>query len=148
MPFGSTAIEDLDLDVSLHMACPGGHGLKFSKITWNCAGRKKEVQEAATLTTTIRPLLKTTHAAAASLIDYRGLDPDRDISEQVTRNIFMWMREMDGFPINEREIYKHEWLDGFDSDDEPNRPEGDAGSSVGCNLDVTVGSWISGVATT
>ncbi|KAI6772918.1 hypothetical protein HG530_003876 [Fusarium avenaceum] len=148
LPFGSTAVEDLDLDVRLHMGCPGGHVLKFSKITWNCAGRKKEVQEAASLTTTIRTPLKSTHPAAASPVDYSGLDPERNISEQVTRNIFMWVREMDGFPIKEREIYKHEWLDGFDSDDEPNRPEGDAGSSVGCNLDVTVGSWISGVATT
>ncbi|KAH6964509.1 hypothetical protein DER45DRAFT_152166 [Fusarium avenaceum] len=146
-PLGSTAVEDLDLDVRLHIACPGGHGLKFSKITWNCAGRK-EVQEAATLTTVIRPSIKSSHPADASLIDYSGLGVDRGVSEHATRNIFMWMREMDGFPINEREIYKHEWLDGFDSDDEPNHPEGDAGSSVGCNLDVTVGSWISGVATT
>jgi hypothetical protein len=59
----------------------------------------------------------------------------------------MWMREMDGFPINEREIYKHEWFGDDDSDDEPNCPEGDAGSSVGRNLAVTVSSWISGVAT-
>ncbi|KAF5965914.1 immunoglobulin variable region used by the itc63b heavy chain [Fusarium coicis] len=146
-PLGSTAVEDLDLDVRLHIACLGGHGLQFSKITWNCAGRKKEVQEATTLTTIIRSSLNSSHSAAASLIDYRGLDPDRDVSEQVTRNVFMWMREMDGFPINEREIYKHEWFGDDDSDDEPNCPEGDAGSSVGRNLAVTVSSWISGAAT-
>lgn len=54
-PLGSTATNDLDLDVRLHIACPGGHGLKFSKITWRCAGGRKEVQEAAILTTTVRP---------------------------------------------------------------------------------------------
>lgn len=53
---------------------------------------------------------------------------------------------MDGFPINEREIYKHEWFGEDDSDDdERNRPEGDVGSSMGYNLDVTVGVWVSGV---
>ncbi|KAF4335660.1 immunoglobulin variable region used by the ITC63b heavy chain [Fusarium beomiforme] len=145
-PLGSTAVEDLDLDVRLHMECPGGHGLKFSKITWNCAGGKV-VQEAATLATTIRPSLKPSHPAAASLVAYRWMDPDRDVSEQVTRNVFMWMREMDGFPTNERKIYKHEWFCDDDSDDEPNCPEGDAGSSLGPNLAVTVGSWISGVTT-
>ncbi|KAI3574430.1 hypothetical protein IWW34DRAFT_809974 [Fusarium oxysporum f. sp. albedinis] len=133
-PLGSTAVEDLDLD--------------FSKITWTCAGSKNEVQEAAALTTIICPSLKSSHPAAASLIDYRGLDPDRVISEQVTRNVFMWMREIDDFPINEREIHKHEWFNDGDSDgDDSNCAEGDCGSTMGCNLSVKVGGWISGVMT-
>ncbi|KAH7219632.1 hypothetical protein DER44DRAFT_879520 [Fusarium oxysporum] len=145
-PLGSTAVKGLDLDVRLHKACQGGHGLESSKITWTCAGRKNEVQEAAALTTIIRPPLKSSHPGAASLIDYRGLDPDKDISEQVTRNVLMWMREMDGFPINEREIYKHEWFDDGDSDDDDrNCAEGDGGSTMGCDLSVTVGGWLSGV---
>ncbi|KAH7208224.1 hypothetical protein BKA60DRAFT_599308 [Fusarium oxysporum] len=147
-PLGSTAVEDLDLDVRLHIACQGGHGLEFSKITWTCAGSKNEVQEAAALTTIICPSLKSSHPAAASLIDYRGLDPDRVISEQVTRNVLMWMREIDGFPINEPEIHKHEWFNDGDSDgDDSNCAEGDCGSTMGCNLSVKVGGWISGVMT-
>ncbi|KAF5558564.1 immunoglobulin variable region used by the itc63b heavy chain [Fusarium mexicanum] len=147
-PLGSTAVEDLDLDVRLHIACQGGHTLEFSKITWTCAGGKKEVHEAAAMTKVTRPLLKSSQPAATSLVDYRGLDPDRDISKQVTRNIFTWMREMDGFPISERTIYKHEWLDDGDSDDgDRNCAEGDGGSAMGCDLGVTVGGWISGVMT-
>ncbi|KAF5254455.1 hypothetical protein FANTH_713 [Fusarium anthophilum] len=147
-PLGSTAVEDLDLDVRLHTACQGGHTLEFSKITWTCAGGKKEVHEAAAMTRVTRPLLKSSQPAATSLVDYRGLDPDRDISEQVTRNIFTWMREMDGFPISERTIYKHDWLDDGDSDDgDRNCAEGDGGSTMGCDLGVTVGGWISGVMT-
>ncbi|EEU47533.1 uncharacterized protein NECHADRAFT_35839 [Fusarium vanettenii 77-13-4] len=127
-PPGSTTIDDLDLDVRLHTACPGGHGLKFSKITW------------------IRPRPTSSSMTTVIPVDYTQLDPDRDISEISTRNIFMWMREMDGFPINEREIYQHEWFGDDDSDDdERNRPEGDVGSSMGCNLAVTVGGWVSGV---
>ncbi|KAM6513646.1 hypothetical protein FALCPG4_016028 [Fusarium falciforme] len=145
-PPGSTAINDLDLDVRLHTACPGGHGLKFSKITWSCTGGRKEVQETATLATIVRPPPTSSSPTAAIPVDYTRLDPDRDISELVTRNVFMWMREMDGFPINEREIYQHEWFGEDDSDDdERNHPEGDVGSSVGCNLAVTVGGWVSGV---
>ncbi|KAL7762650.1 hypothetical protein ACKLNR_009185 [Fusarium oxysporum f. sp. zingiberi] len=106
-PPGSTAIGDLELEVRLHMACPGGHGLKFSKTTWNCAGGKKEVQETAIMTTTARPTHILGCAALTNPVNYTGLDPGRDISELVTRNVFMWMREMDGFPISERDIYKH-----------------------------------------
>ncbi|KAF5975636.1 immunoglobulin variable region used by the ITC63b heavy chain [Fusarium bulbicola] len=147
-PLGSTAVEDLDLDVRLHIACQGGHTLEFSKITWTCAGGKREVHEAAAMTKVTRPLLKSSQPAATSLVDYRGLDPDRDISEQVTRNIFTWMREMDGFPISERTICKHEWLDDGDSDDgDRNCAEGDGGSTTGCDLGVTVGGWISSVVT-
>ncbi|KAF5633847.1 immunoglobulin variable region used by the itc63b heavy chain [Fusarium tjaetaba] len=147
-PLGSTAVGELDLDIRLHMACPGGHALKFSKITWPCAGGKKEVYEAATLTTITRPSSKPSQAVAPRLADYSGLDPDRDISERVTRNIFTWMREMDGFPVSERKIYKHEWLDDGDSGDhDRNCAEGDGGSTMGCDLNVTVGGWISGVMT-
>ncbi|KAF5589553.1 immunoglobulin variable region used by the itc63b heavy chain [Fusarium pseudocircinatum] len=45
-PLGSTAVEELDPDVRLHKACPGGHALKFSKITWPVReeGRKSTKQ--------------------------------------------------------------------------------------------------------
>ncbi|KAM5350003.1 hypothetical protein ACJ41O_006508 [Fusarium nematophilum] len=145
-PPGSTAINDLDLDVRLHTACPGGHGLKFSNITWSCTGGRKQVQEAATLATVVCPPPTSSSPTAAIPVDYTWLDPDRDISELTKRNIFMWMREMDNFPINEREIYQHEWFgEGDSDDDERNHPEGDIGSSVGCNLAVTVDVWVSGV---
>ncbi|KAG7421586.1 hypothetical protein Forpe1208_v000121 [Fusarium oxysporum f. sp. rapae] len=147
-PPGTTAIGDLDLEVRLHMACPGGHGLRYSRITWNCAGGKKEVQKTAIVTTTARPTHMPGCAAPTSPVNYTGLDPDRDISELVTKNVFTWMREMDGFPISERDIYKHEWLgDGDSDDDDSNCAEGDGGSTMGCNLSVTVGGWISGVMT-
>ncbi|KAF5639681.1 immunoglobulin variable region used by the itc63b heavy chain [Fusarium sp. NRRL 52700] len=146
-PLGLTAVEDLDLDVRLHTTCQSGHGLKFSKITWHCAGGKKEVHEAATLTTITRPPSRA-KPSATHLVDYSGLDPGRDVSEQVTRNIFTWMREMDGFPVSERNIYKHDWLDYGDSDsDDRNCAERDGGSTVGCDLSVTVSGWISGVVT-
>ncbi|KAI8722420.1 hypothetical protein NCS52_00385800 [Fusarium sp. LHS14.1] len=145
-PPGSTAINDLDLDVRLHTACLGGYGLKFFKIIWSCTGGRKQVQESATLATIVRPLPASPFMTAAIPVEYTWMDPDRDISEMPTRNIFMWMREMDGFPINEREIYQHEWFGEDDSDeDERNHPEGDVGSSVGCSLAVTVGGWVSGV---
>ncbi|EXL93507.1 hypothetical protein NOF04DRAFT_13801 [Fusarium oxysporum II5] len=122
------------------MACPGGHGLKFSKITWNCAGGKEEVQETAIMTTTAHPTHIPGCAALTNPVNYTGLCPDRDISELVTRNVFMWMREMDGFPISELDIYKHGWFgDGDSDDDDSNCAEGDGGSTIDCNLSVTVG---------
>lgn len=66
-------------------------------------------------------------------VDYDNYDSDDDTSEMVTRNIFTWLREQDGFPIAERAIREHEWIDSLDSDDD--EPiDGDVSSTVGGRL--------------
>jgi hypothetical protein len=35
----------------------------------------------------------------------------------VVRNISTWLRDEDGFPVAERAIREHEWINNFDSDD-------------------------------
>jgi hypothetical protein len=58
---------------------------------------------------------------------------DDDCSEMVTRNIFTWLRDEDGFPVAERAIRQHEWIDNLDSDDD-SPITGDTHSTVGENL--------------
>ena len=35
----------------------------------------------------------------------------------VIKNIFTWLRDKDGFPVAERAICEHEWIDNLGSDD-------------------------------
>jgi hypothetical protein len=52
-------------------------------------------------------------------VTYDNLDhEDDDYSEMVTRNIFTWLRDEDGFLVAERAIYEQEWIDNLDSDDD------------------------------
>jgi len=42
----------------------------------------------------------------------------------------MWLRDTDGFPVAERGIRKHEWIDDlYGPDDEAASPEGDGRST-------------------
>jgi hypothetical protein len=66
-------------------------------------------------------------------VDYEEYDSEDENSEMVTRNIFTWLRGDDGFPVAERAIREHEWIDNLDSeDDEP--IEGDVHSSFDGHL--------------
>jgi hypothetical protein len=67
-------------------------------------------------------------------VTYDNLDnEDDDCSETVIRNIFTWLRDEDGFPVAERAIREHEWIDNLDSDDDC-PTTGEAQSTVGGNL--------------
>ncbi|RSL69548.1 hypothetical protein CEP53_002174 [Fusarium sp. AF-6] len=142
-PPGMTAMEDLDLEVRPHATCAGKHGLKVSKIVWKCNGGRREVQHvdagpAIGLDIGRSPLLNY----HPSHINYSHLDREKDLSELVTRTVFNWMRGTDGFPVAERDIYKHDWLDGFGSDDESIcEEEGGRRSEAGSHA--LVSAWMS-----
>ncbi|KAH7029594.1 uncharacterized protein B0I36DRAFT_364115 [Microdochium trichocladiopsis] len=66
-------------------------------------------------------------------VDYTHMDREMDLSDRVAGNLFAWMREMDGFTLAEREIYKHEWGYNSDSDDDDGGTapaEGDGASAA------------------
>lgn len=144
-PFGCTAMEDTDLDVRRHARCLAAHGLEYSCFTWDCQGGKKVEQgRNGTLPITIR-----SKAAKFSVtgnnsfaIDYDSLDPEDEVSEMVTRNVFTWLRGEDGFPVAERPIREHEWIENLESDDD-SAIDGDVRSTAGRNL----GGWLLGVST-
>jgi hypothetical protein len=129
-PFGSTAIADTNIDVRQHARCETSHGLEYEGLTWRCRG----VQSTATVP---RILLRAKDGQPTDgniSVTYDNLDnEDDDCSEMVTRNIFTWLRDEDGFPVAERAIREHEWIDNLDSDEDC-PITGDAQSTVGGNL--------------
>jgi len=149
---GLTSIDDTDLDVRAHVLCNGQHGLRYAKITWSLADAGVVVQEAREISIVGRDhrvRSSGTPIDASADVDFGGLNRERDLSEGVARNIFTWMREIDGYPIAERNIYQHEWIDAFDDDDDDEslHPEGDGTSTAGRDIPVRVGSWLVNAAT-
>lgn len=143
-PFGSTAMEDTDLNVRRHAQCSAAHGLEYNGFAWDCQGGKKVKQgRNGTLATTIRSKAGQPPSWNNSLaVDYDGLDFEDEVSEMVTRNVFTWLRGEDGFPVAERAIREHEWIGNLESDDD-SPIEGDVRSTAGRNL----GGWLLGVST-
>lgn len=144
-PFGCTAMEDTDLDVRRHARCSAAHGLEYSCFTWDCQGGKKVEQvRNGTLVNAIRAKARKPSVTIDNsfAVDYDSLDPEDEVSEMVTRNLFTWLRGEDGFPVAERSIREHEWIENLESDDD-SPIDGDVRSTAGRNL----GGWLLGVST-
>jgi hypothetical protein len=79
----------------------------------------------------------TTHSPVYS----KGLDRDREaISENATRNLFGWLRR-DGHAREEADIWKHEWFDSSDSDEDEASGDENA-SNASHQLSDRVMTWI------
>ncbi|KAE9363288.1 hypothetical protein N431DRAFT_524214 [Stipitochalara longipes BDJ] len=129
-PFGSTALTDTNLDVRLHAKCGTSHFLEYKSLTWRC--RSPEGVSTLLCIPTLRGKVGSP-AGVTGPVNYDKLDnEDDDCSQMVTHNVFTWLRD-EGFPVAERAIREHEWIDNLDSDDD--EPiTGDALSTVGGNL--------------
>ena len=153
-PFGLMAIADCNLEMQEHARCRGSHGLYYSGWTWDCRDEgRAPIQRPRTLLLDTKKTWEKdggdpgTADDSQAPVDYSHIDRDNDGSEAVTRSIFMWLRGTDGFPIAEREIRAHEWIDNLDeSDDESASPEGDE-RSIGATRNINVGSWIARAVT-
>ncbi|TVY34829.1 hypothetical protein LOCC1_G007401 [Lachnellula occidentalis] len=141
-PFGSTALTDTNLDVLQHAQCNANHGLEYETLIWQCRDDKR--------TTAVIPHLpyrtKNGNPTNSNIsVDYDNLDQEEEDenSEMVTRNIFTWLRE-EGFPVAERGIREHEWIDNLDESDDGDPITGDTRSSVRVNLH----GWLMKTSTT
>lgn len=120
-PFGCIAMEDTGLDVRRHARCSAAHCLEYNHFTWDCQdGKKLEQGRNETLAICIRTKAGKPSATDDNsiVVDYDDLDIEDEVSEMVTRNVFTWLRGEDGFPVAERSIREHEWIDNLDSDDD------------------------------
>lgn len=130
-PFGSTALTDTNIDVRQHARCETRHGLEYEGLAWRCRSGQRAAPTAAKIPLRAKNGNPTN---GNTYVTYGSLDnEDDDCSEMVTRNIFTWLRDEDGFPVAERAIREHEWIDNLDSDDDC-PITGDAQSTVGGNL--------------
>ncbi|KAJ3542096.1 hypothetical protein NM208_g4031 [Fusarium decemcellulare] len=149
-PLGCTDIKDTTLGVQLHAHCPGSHGLRFLSITWPCVRANKGIQTTGPIYVLPKDHITNNlqEEDEAIEVDYSWLDREKEPSDCITRNMFCWMRDMDGYTVAERDIYRHEWIDAFDSsDDESLHPEGDGASTRGVDIDARLGSWVASTVT-
>ncbi|OBR11665.1 hypothetical protein CH63R_03961 [Colletotrichum higginsianum IMI 349063] len=129
-PFGRTALQDADLDVRQHTQCPALHRLVYAGFVWDCQGGGQNVKQgaggdgdaddAALIRVKTSELSRVAEVDDTIAVDYSGLDREDgdEISEMVTRNIFCWLRGDDGYPVAERALRQHEWINDVDSDDD------------------------------
>jgi hypothetical protein len=145
-PFGATPIDDVDVEVRVHAECEA-HGLQYQGFFWDCIDNGLEFPssgEAVIHNPRNRSPTQELNGAGQIPIFYGALDREKEvISENATRSILGWLR-VEGHARHETDIWKHEWFDmsdsdeedvGWDevrSDDEPKPPS-------------RVESWISGV---
>ncbi|EJP62012.1 uncharacterized protein BBA_09060 [Beauveria bassiana ARSEF 2860] len=94
--------------------------------------------------TNSKPLIKI--AGGEGTVPYEKLDRDQDCSRSLTRSMFMWLRDADGYPVAEQAIREHVWIADESSSDEESDilEEGEGGSNVGKN----VGPWLAKGTTT
>ncbi|KAH6677947.1 hypothetical protein F5X68DRAFT_245792 [Plectosphaerella plurivora] len=145
-PFGHTAKEDADLEA---------HRLGYSGFEWDCEDGRRVVQagsDKALIRFKICPDPAEQEVGRNIEVDYSRLDEEEDdndeedeTSEMVTRNIFEWLRGDAGFPVAERAIRQHPWIDNLESYDEEENVQGvDVRSVPGDN---PLRGWMLGVAT-
>jgi hypothetical protein len=131
-PFGGTPLEFTDIEVRVHAECKG-HGLRYQGLTWDCAdGRTTyQVPDGDDACACPSPLLTLeTPSSRQDPVNYRSMDPGRDfVSENATRSIFGWLR-VDGYATDEKEIWKHEWLEMQESDEEEEEQSGESSRKI------------------
>ncbi|KAF0641691.1 hypothetical protein FPSE5266_09874 [Fusarium pseudograminearum] len=142
-PFGKTPVGDVDLEVRVHQQCED-HWLQYEGIEWEYEDGHVEFLPSQTGDSQTIPSKPPIHLSTQELttdISYEGLERDREaISENATRNIFGWLR-VDGYAQGEQDIWKHEWFDMSDSDDDDIKEE-ETISDTSAQLSPRVESWV------
>ncbi|KAI0470086.1 hypothetical protein GGR56DRAFT_660999 [Xylariaceae sp. FL0804] len=145
-PFGATPFEDVDIEVRAHNDCEA-HQLQYRGFLWACEGGRSEFQpfqEADIQRPSVGSLAKPPDDAEPVQTCFGGLDQEREaISENATRNIFGWLRR-DGYARHEQDIWKHEWFDMSDSDEEDVEEERST-SAASHELSPRIESWLSDI---
>lgn len=139
-PFGDTDLQDADIEVRKHAYCTGKHCLQYEKWTWNLQNGRKTAADYGFIP---NDDLMDTNGISSDL----PVNPDcRDepgasegLAEIATRSIFSWLRP-NGYPLNERAIWRHPWLNSHDSEDEDDLVESD----TDCKRSSNIKKWILG----
>ncbi|KAJ5789864.1 uncharacterized protein N7518_006875 [Penicillium psychrosexuale] len=143
-PFGSTPICDTDLGVRHHVQC--AHCLEYESWEWMLTNDdsirdfRKDNSESTDQTPHSAP-----NMTPAALSDYKYDFFTQTHSEGSTCGIFGWLRGT-GYPLSEKPIYQHSWVD-LESSDEEEEPD-DAESDVEKHRSAKkkhVDTWLDGI---
>jgi Heterokaryon incompatibility protein (HET) len=132
-PFGDTEVSDADLEVQEHAVCSGLHCLLYESWTWNlCDAKDSPADKGFRFTDDDMDKTQETCNQSLPLIRHQGyrLPTSELLSENATRNIFNWLRPT-GYPVREKNIRTHSWIDiDYDDDDDDDEEDSDgAGNS-------------------
>ncbi|KAB8266162.1 hypothetical protein BDV32DRAFT_156218 [Aspergillus pseudonomiae] len=116
-PFGLVELQNTSIDVRLHCAC--NHQPSYYCWNWKCEGEKvfhdfgmsRGSKASSLVIPAWAPIYRKTcfHPPREGSDEEEGFD-DR-LSELATRNIFSWIFFTEGTRPEERELWKHEWLE-------------------------------------
>ncbi|PLN85951.1 hypothetical protein BDW42DRAFT_190453 [Aspergillus taichungensis] len=137
-PFATTGLCDTELAVRKHAGC-ACHGLEYESREWmltddnndtngDTTNRNSLIHQIGEKPTEIQnpaPRPISPNQTPTALDSYQRYDlSSRSLSESATRNIFGWLRST-GYPLSERDIYQHSWIDVEDTDEEESAPASD-----------------------
>lgn len=121
VPFGTTALEDTDVDARFHANCGGDHALKYRGWKWVCKNDAVVHQKSNGSTPrapTPPPSEQRGPFEPHIPVSFEALNlKEESASENATRSIFGWLR-FEGYPPAERDIHEHPWVKIDDSEDE------------------------------
>ncbi|KAK5445374.1 hypothetical protein LTS15_010155 [Exophiala xenobiotica] len=117
-PFGSTDLQEVDIEVREHVHCAGKHCLQYESWAWDSRDGSKSAPDRGFIPND--GLMDMNDAACDLLVKPHCQDrssASESLAEIATRSIFSWLRS-NGYPLRERDIWMHPWLNIDDSDDE------------------------------
>ncbi|TQW01327.1 immunoglobulin variable region used by the ITC63B heavy chain [Cordyceps javanica] len=139
-PFGSTPLEDADIEVRNHVDCHG-HRLRYEGFSWNCKDGKSmhwPLRGAKVFARPASPIGSKSRSASHHTV----IRDNEVVSENATRSIFGWLR-FDGYAPREKPIWEHEWFAMSDSDEDEDINSYESESNDGATSTPYVRSWIS-----
>ncbi|EXJ82315.1 hypothetical protein A1O3_06128 [Capronia epimyces CBS 606.96] len=118
-PFGSIDPQETDLEVRRHLSCHGKHCLQYESWVWDLQNDGKSAADYGYMSN--HGLMDSNETTCALLVDPQCRQESFELevmSQVASRSVFGWLRREDGCPKEEVAIWKHDWFDISESDDE------------------------------
>ncbi|KAM5384583.1 hypothetical protein ACJZ2D_001328 [Fusarium nematophilum] len=140
-PFGTTPIDEVDVEVRLHKDC-NGHSLQYRGFVWDSDYARPQIPASPSVYHAPRSAAAAeSNQQERDLPTPENLDHNKEfISEVATRSIFNWLRP-DGCTSREKEIWAHDWLDMPESDNDEELQDEESGEKPSSH----VHWWIEGL---
>ncbi|EIT82309.1 hypothetical protein AO1008_02659 [Aspergillus oryzae 100-8] len=107
-PFGYVDLRNISIDVRLHYSC--NHQLRYYCWNWKCEEGQVSIDFGMSYGLKAVESSMEPNTLRSTDLDKEEIFDDT-LSELATRNIFSWTSFSEGTRSEERELWKHEWLE-------------------------------------
>ncbi|OAA35160.1 hypothetical protein NOR_08083 [Metarhizium rileyi] len=140
-PFGSTLLEDADIEVRKHVDCCQDHRLRYEGFSWNCKDGKATYWPSRGAE--VFPRIASPIGSKSRPTSHHKVIRDHEVvSENATRSIFGWLR-FDGYAPREKPIWEQEWFAISESDEDEDLDGYKSEPNDGATSTSYVRSWMS-----